>query len=102
MKRCRSENPAAAAAAEKGKAAMSEDDDDDRIEMARSLAEGGDSQTAAEAFGALAVDSGVDAPRCAWRQREGWPRSASDPRRSVATAPVSSTTYATVTGRLYA
>ena len=36
------------------------EDDDDRIEMARSLAEGGDSQTAAETFRALAVDSGVD------------------------------------------
>jgi hypothetical protein len=39
---------------------MFEDDDDDRIEMARSLAEGGDSQAAAETFRAIAADGGVD------------------------------------------
>ncbi len=46
--------------AEKGKAAMFEDDDEARAEMARSLAEGGDSQAAAEAFRAIAADGGVD------------------------------------------
>jgi hypothetical protein len=49
-----------AAATEKGKLAMFEDDDDARAEMARSLAESGDSQAAAEAFRAIAVDGGVD------------------------------------------
>lgn len=39
---------------------MFEDDDDARIEMARSLAESRDSQAAAEAFRAIAVDGGVD------------------------------------------
>jgi HEAT repeat protein len=40
--------------------AMFEDDDDARVEMARSLAESGASQAAAEAFRAIAVDDGVD------------------------------------------
>ena len=35
-------------------------DDEDRAEMARRLAEGGDSRAAAEAFRAIAVDAGVD------------------------------------------
>src|SRR6266702_4687145 len=60
VRRCQSENPALAVATEKGKAAMFEDDDDARIEMARSMAEGGDSQAAAETFRAIAVDGGVD------------------------------------------
>jgi hypothetical protein len=59
VKRRQSENPAVAVAAEKGKAAMFEDDDV-RIEMARSLAEGGNGLEAAEAFRAIAVDGGVD------------------------------------------
>jgi hypothetical protein len=59
VKRCQSENSAVAVGRGKGKAVMFEDDDDVRIEMARSLAEEGDSQ-AAEAFRAIAVDGGVD------------------------------------------
>ena len=43
-----------------GKAAMFEDDDEARAEMARSLAEGGDSRAAAKAFRSIVADSSVD------------------------------------------